>query len=55
MLPRLLARMALRGVPEDEADLFSYLYFDASFTEPLIDLGRTDARRQEDEMVRLLS
>jgi NTE family protein len=55
LLPRLLARSALSGVPEDEADLFSYLYFDASFTEPLIDLGRADARRQEDEIVGLLS
>jgi hypothetical protein len=50
-----LARSALRGVPEEEADLFSYLYFDASFTEPLIELGRADARRQEEEIVRLLS
>jgi len=55
LLPRLLARSALRGVPEGEADLFSYLYFDASFTEPLIELGRADARRQEDEILRLLS
>jgi NTE family protein len=55
LLPRLMARIALRGVPRGEADLFSYLYFDASFTEPLIDLGRADARRQEDEIVRLLS
>jgi NTE family protein len=55
LLPRLLARSALRGVPAEEADLFSYLYFDASFTEPLIDLGRADARRQEDEIIRLLS
>jgi NTE family protein len=55
LLARLLARAALHGVPEDEADLFSYLYFDASFTEPLIELGRADARRQEDEIVQLLS
>ncbi len=55
LLPRLLAGSALRGVPDEEADLFSYLYFDASFTEPLIELGRADARRQEDEIVGLLS
>lgn len=52
---RLLARSALRGVPDDEADLFSYLYFDANFTRPLIELGREDARRQEQEIFRLLS
>ena len=55
LLPRLLARSALHGVPEGEADLFSYLYFDASFTQPLIELGRADARRQEQEILRLLS
>jgi NTE family protein len=55
LLPRLLARSVLRGVPEEEADLFSYLHFDANFTEPLLELGRADARRQEEEIVRLLS
>jgi NTE family protein len=55
LLPFLLARTALLGVPEKEADLFSYIYFDASFTEPLIDLGREDARRQEAEILRMLS
>jgi NTE family protein len=55
VLPRLLARSALHGVPEEEADLFSYLYFDAAFTEPLIELGREDARRQHDEIVELFS
>jgi hypothetical protein len=54
LLPRLLARSALHGVPEEEADLFSH-YFDASFTEPMIDLGRADASRQQDEILRLLS
>jgi NTE family protein len=51
----LLARTALRGVPEDEADLFSYLYFDGNFTRPLVELGREDTRRQEDAIVALLS
>lgn len=55
LLPRLLANTTLRGVPEDEADLLSYLFFDASFTQPLLELGREDARRQEDEIVALLS
>jgi NTE family protein len=55
ILPRILARTALRGVPQDEADLFSYLFFDSSFAKPLIELGREDARRQEDEILELLS
>jgi NTE family protein len=55
LLPRLLARAALRGVPRDEADLFSYLYFDASYTEPLMELGRADASRREAEILALLS
>ena len=55
ILPRLLAHSALRGVPEEEADLFSYLYFDAAFTQPLIELGREDARRQHDEIMELFS
>lgn len=55
LLAGLLARTALRGVPEDEADLFSYLYFDRSFTEPLVDLGRQDARAMEDSLLDLLA
>ena len=55
VLSELLARMTLRGVPDGEADLFSYLYFDASFARPLIELGRADAERQEDEILDLLS
>jgi NTE family protein len=54
LLPRLLARFALRGVPADEADLFSYLYFDGSYTEPLIELGRSDARSREADILELL-
>jgi len=55
MLAGLLARTALRGVPEEEADLFSYLYFDRSFTEPLLELGREDASKLDDAIVELLS
>ncbi len=54
LLPRLLARFALRGVPADEADLFSYLYFDGSYTEPLIELGRSDAHSREADILELL-
>lgn len=53
-LPSLLTRFALRGVPEDEADLLSYVFFDRRFTADLVALGREDARRSEDEIVRLL-
>ena len=53
-LPRLLTRFALRGVPEDEADLLSYLYFDAQFTAEILELGREDARRRRDEVLELL-
>jgi len=55
VLAYLMARIALLGVPASEADLFSYLYFDASFTRPLIELGREDARRQEEEILTLLA
>jgi NTE family protein len=53
-LPALLTRFALRGVPEDEADLLSYLYFDAVFTSELVELGREDARAQRDAILELL-
>jgi NTE family protein len=53
-LPALATRLALRGVPEFEADLLSYLFFDRSFTAELVALGREDARRQEDVLLALL-
>jgi NTE family protein len=53
-LPALLSRLATRGVPEDEADLLSYLLFDRCFTGALVELGRADAAAREDEIVALL-
>ncbi len=54
VLPALVARAALRGVPEEEADLLSYLYFDRTFARDLIELGRADLRAMEDEVLELL-
>jgi NTE family protein len=54
VLPALLTRAALRGVPRNEADLLSYLYFDRCFTTRLVDMGREDARAQHDAILDLL-
>ncbi len=48
---RTLARMESR----DEADLTSYLLFDGSFCDKLINLGIEDARRHYDELMRLFT
>ncbi|MDH3685410.1 MAG: patatin-like phospholipase family protein [Myxococcales bacterium] len=55
VLPALLTRAALRGVPAGEADLLSYLYFDRCFTRELIALGQEDTRRRRDEILELLA
>ena len=55
LLGELVARAASSGVPSDEADLLSYLYFDARFTGELIELGREDARAREDDILGLLA
>jgi NTE family protein len=54
VLAFLLARAALFGVPEGQADLLSYIYFDASFTRELFSLGHEDARAKHDEILRVL-
>lgn len=54
ILPSLVARAASMGVPDDEADLLSYIYFDREFTRELLAMGREDARRRHDELVELL-
>jgi hypothetical protein len=38
-------------VPAEEADLLSYLYFDAAYTSELVDLGYEDARRHREELI----
>jgi NTE family protein len=54
VLPSLLARLAKQGVPDDEADLLSYLYFDTCYTSQLVELGREDTRAHHDAVVELL-
>jgi NTE family protein len=49
----LVMRSAAHGVPEGEADLLSYVLFDASYTRQLFALGRADAARQTDEIAAL--
>lgn len=55
VVANLLTRLAKQGVPDDEADLLSYLYFDGCYTAQLVELGREDARRQHDELLELFS
>lgn len=50
----LLTRAAVHGVPDGEADLLSYLYFDRCYTRELMELGRMDAERAHDEILSLL-
>ncbi len=38
-----------------EADLLSYLLFDSAYAAPLVELGRADARAQEDELAAFFS
>jgi len=55
MVADLIMRSAVRGVPESEADLLSYVLFDAAYTRELIALGYADAQRQADEIAALFT
>jgi hypothetical protein len=54
LIAELIKRSATMGVPEDEADFLSYIYFDRVFTDRLVDLGREDARASRDRILELL-
>ncbi len=49
---RLIARLA-GGEARHESDLLSYLLFDGNFASELIELGRRDAAKKEDELAAL--
>jgi NTE family protein len=49
---RLIQRLAT-GEARHESDLLSYLLFDGGFASQLIDLGRHDAAKKEDELAAL--
>jgi NTE family protein len=53
-LASLIARAAMRGVPEGEGDLLSYLFFDRCYTRQLMELGRADAEAAHDQILSLL-
>ncbi|MFN2378055.1 MAG: patatin-like phospholipase family protein [Candidatus Binatia bacterium] len=55
VLAALIKRTATMGVPKNEADFLSYIYFDRAFTDRLVDLGREDAKASGDRILELLT
>ncbi len=55
LLGRFTLRMMRRGAPRHEADLMSYVLFDGEYAAELIELGRADARAQQDDLLRFFS
>lgn len=55
LMAALIKMTATLGVPKDEADFLSYIYFDRVFTDRLVDLGREDAKASGDRILELLS
>lgn len=51
---RLLARLS-QGESAHESDLLSYLLFDGGFAEDLIEMGRADAARKEEALLRFFA
>jgi NTE family protein len=54
LVAALIKRTATMGVPRDEADFLSYIYFDNAYTDRLVDLGRADAALATDRILALL-
>jgi NTE family protein len=55
VLAALIKRTATYGVPKEEADFLSYIYFDSTFTDRLVELGREDAAASHDRILELLT
>ena len=54
VIASLIRRTATMGVPRNEADFLSYIYFDRVFTDRLVELGRADAKASGDLILALL-
>lgn len=55
VIASLIKLTATMGVPRDEADFLSYIYFDRVFTDRLVELGREDAKASGDRILELLT